>query len=122
MNIQRDAMGAVFPFAAANTAGAMLLAGLTLVPVSPIPTMCTNVSVRPMTSPPNEPCPASFEVTPRMVSTKMKVRITSTRSPATTLPLTPASPLEPYPPVISVTLPVPNTHARSPEPTNAPIT
>ena len=56
---------------AANTAGAMLLAGFTLVPVSPIPKICTKVSVRPIISPPNEPWPAFLEVTPRIVITKM---------------------------------------------------
>ena len=39
MNTQSDAMGSLFPFIAAITAGAMDLAGLTLVPVRPMPKM-----------------------------------------------------------------------------------
>ena len=83
MKTQRAARGAVFPANAAKTAGAMLLAGFTLVPVRPIPKMCTKVRVRPITRPPKEPCAAFLLVTPRIVMTKMKVSRISTRRPAT---------------------------------------
>ena len=82
MNIQTHAMGAVFPAIAATIAGPRLLAGLTLVPVNPIPRICTRVRVRPITSPPKEPCPAFLLVTPKIVKTKMNVKTTSTSKPA----------------------------------------
>ena len=100
----------------------MLLAGFTLVPVSPIPKICTKVRVRPMTRPPKEPCPAFSEVTPSMVSTKIKVSTISTTRPATGLPFTPASPLAPKPPVMSSTVPDANMTARRIVPINAPMT
>ena len=71
MNTQTEMMGAVLPVIAAKIAGPRLLAGLTEVPVRPIPKMCTRVSVRPMISPPKEPCLALGDVTPRIVRTKI---------------------------------------------------
>ena len=55
MKIQRAAIGAVFPLIAATRAGPKLLAGLTDVPVRPMPRMWTRTSVKPMTTPANEP-------------------------------------------------------------------
>ena len=105
---------------AATKAGPKLRAGLTLVPVSPMPKICTRVSVKPMTMPAKEPCPALASVTPKMVSTNTKVSTSSTSSPATALPPTPPRPLEPKPPVISVTCPRPKTAASTPAPATAP--
>ena len=49
-----------------NKAGAKLLAGFTEVPVSGIPKICTNVSVKPITIPATEDF-LSSDVTPRIV-------------------------------------------------------
>ena len=66
----------------ATRAGPKLLAGFTEVPVSPIPKICTSVSVSPITRPPNDPWFAFAEVTPRIVRTKTNVRNASTINPA----------------------------------------
>ena len=100
-------------------AGPMLLAGLTDVPVRPIPKMCTSVSVRPIISPPNEPWPAFFDVTPSIVRTKMNVSTISTTHPAAALPCTPARPFDPKAPVLSSTPPSEKMAVRIPEPAKA---
>lgn len=48
MNTQSCVIGAEVPVIAAMSAGPKLRAGLTLVPVRPIPKICTRVNVRPM--------------------------------------------------------------------------
>ena len=73
-------------------AGPKLRAGLTEVPVSGMPIMCTNVSVKPMTRP---AIVAVFwlEVTPKMVSTKTQVKIASTsKAPQAVSPMEEAAP------------------------------
>lgn len=89
MNIQITDIGAEFPFNNAMSAGPILLAGLTDVPVKPIPRICTRVSESPIIRPPNDPCFALASVTPSIASTKIKVRTISTINPAATLPFTP---------------------------------
>ena len=62
-----------------KTAGAKLLAGLTLVPVKGIPIKCTKISVIPIIKP--AILLFSFlSVMPRIVVTKIKVKITSIRN------------------------------------------
>ena len=72
MNTHKHESGSVFPSRLVRTAGAMLRAGFTEVPVRPIPKMCTSVSVRPMTRPPNEPWFAFFDVTPRKLDNNIR--------------------------------------------------
>ena len=95
MKIHTQLIGSEFPLIAEMIAGPKLLAGFTDVPVRPMPRMCTNVSVRPITKPPNDPWLALADVTPRIAITKIAVRATSTTNAARTLPCTPAVPLDP---------------------------
>lgn len=60
-----------------NSAGPMLRAGLTDVPVIGIHTMCMSTSVNPMASPPRLPAPFSLSVAPSTTKTKMKVNTAS---------------------------------------------
>ena len=97
-----------------NTAGAKLLAGLTLVPVNGNPNKWTNTKVKPITIP--VACPFSFlSVTPKIVVVKINVRITSTSKAAQTV----VSPTRPFAPRA---LKLPRSNASNKEPTNAPTT
>ena len=75
MNTHTSDNGVVLPVNARIRAGPNDLAGLTDVPVSGMPNMCTSVSVRPITRPATEPY-SFLLVTPSMTYTKtMKINM-----------------------------------------------
>ena len=82
-------------------AGPILLAGFTDVPVSGMPTICTNVSVSPITTPAILDI-FSFAVTPKMVKMNINVKTISIII-APEVPPAFAMPFEPRLPVMSTT-------------------